>query len=295
MLLKKILNSKKFFIILVLIESFVVYHYIVKTYLLRKENNDIQNKVAELRSLVYNNIEDISDLKRKIEISIEDISKKIDTTKDKNSQDSKVLYDKMENLNILYEQINSDFSEFNKQVQGFCVIIGTKQCDNNSKIDCEELDNILQNLKNSQEDIKSKIKTHKETYNKIESTGIHTEEDTQDEDNDNTSEGDDTEVKSEVQGKDDNLDGSIEEEKMKDNQNDTMEGYNILKSDHDNDQNNVSNVENNDVVNDRMLKDNTKEGSPIIDNTKGVEGGKDIEDNKNNVTLDSNDSLENMK
>ena len=158
MLLKKILNSKKFFIILVLIESFVVYHYIVKTYLLRKENNDIQNKVAELRSLVYNNIEDISDLKRKIEISIEDISKKIDTTKDKNSQDSKVLYDKMENLNILYEQINSDFSEFNKQVQGFCVIIGTKQCDNNSKIDCEELDNILQNLKNSQEDIKSKIK-----------------------------------------------------------------------------------------------------------------------------------------
>ena len=261
MILKKILNSKKLFIVLVIMEAFIVYRYAIKTYMLKQEYKNIQNITSTFHDVAHKNFYDIYELRTKVTSSIEESRKKFNTSKDNN-----LLSEKIQRLESLSKQIEEDFMVFDKQIQSFSSIIGKKQLNSNEKNNNEDLEDIINNLSNSKDEITQKIKEYKKEYANIESTGINIEEDTQDE-GDSEDDEDNTAEKQLEETKADTLAVDSTSHNMEDNKN--VEGKNIIINDNNNTQNKVSEVENK-YLNDKGPIEKSTNVNSTIENEKDI-------------------------
>ena len=266
MILKKILNSKKLFIVLVIMEAFIVYRYAIKTYMLKQEYKNIQKITNTFHDVTYKNFYNIYELRTKVTSSIEESRKKFNTSKNKDSKDNNLLSEKIQRLESLSKQIEEDFMVFDKQIQSFSSIIGKKQLNSNEKNNKEDLEDIINNLSNSKDEITQKIEGYKKEYDNIESTGINIEEDTQD-DGDSKDDEDNTEEKQLEETKADTLAVDSTSHNMEDNKN--VEGKNIIINDNNNTQNKVSEVENK-YLNDKGPIEKSTNVNSTIENEKDI-------------------------
>ena len=212
MLAKRILNSTKLFVLLVVIETSIAFYYGKEIYFRKQEYSKVQFVVDKTQKCIRDNFTRIQELETKITSSITDLSKKKDSEKDKDSNNSKMLLEKITRLESLNENMKASFGEFKAQTQSFFAIIGKLQRGDNKENNFESLTYISDKLEQEKDNISEKIKLYEKEYKNIEQTEINVGEDNEDNEDDEDNINTDNDIDNENINEDDN-------DKIKENDN----------------------------------------------------------------------------